>query len=596
MTNEVDTLLDTAFNHYNAGDFETAEEFARRVLSIKPSHGDGLYLLGLIAFQSGALEPASELLYQAVKLYPNTDNYVLALASVLQRLGRLDEALSFYEKHKDNPVVLAQMGFIYASKGQTEWAMSAFNKALAQDKMTAEAILGLAILAQQQGDLKKAETLLSDATAHLNSPELFYRLAVVYRLQGENDKALIQIDKALNLMNNHVYLNEKGLVLENLGQDDEALMVYRQAVDMNAYYPDPLAGQGNIYMRCHQYDLAEDAYKKALALDNKFFMAHHNLASLLYKQDRKNEALDHYQEAVIIDPKNMTAVYNLAVIQEDIGEFSEAAGLYFNALVGGLKNDTLEFRIASVLEQLFKSSKEGKKQALDFTKGWVKHFPDSVVAWHTLSALTGKKSSDAKGLMERYAQKLYDVFAIEYDEKMKKLKAISIDEAEQILKNKKFKKVLDLGCGTGSFGKKLKQNFNSLIGVDLSQKMLDIAQTTNSYDKLICASVTDYLENTKSSFDLIVMLELTGYLDDLSPVLNGIKSHLNQKGMFIFSVEYPSNNMASGLSSNGRYVYSKSDVITMLEKANLTLIDIKEINLRREDDGYAKGALVTGTL
>ena len=147
--NEIDALLDTAFAHYNQGDFETAEEIGRRVLSIEPSHGDGLYLLGLIAFQSGALEPASDLLYQAVKLYPNQDNYALALASVLHRLGRLDEALSFYEKYQNNPAVLAQMGFIYASKGQTEWATSAFHKALELDKTNAEAVVGLAAILQR---------------------------------------------------------------------------------------------------------------------------------------------------------------------------------------------------------------------------------------------------------------------------------------------------------------------------------------------------------------------------------------------------------------------------------------------------------------
>ena len=587
--NEIDSFLDTAFSAYNEGKFDESEEMVRRVLNIEPTHGDGLYLLGLIAFQSGALDPASDLLYQAVKLYPKQDNYALALASVLHKQGRLDEALSFYEKYKDNMTVLAQIGMIYAEKGQTEWANSAFQKVIDTDKNVAEAFIGLAVLAQKQGAFEKAKNILLQAP---QTPDVLYRLAVVYRHMEHLQQALSYIDKALSIHSHYVYLNEKGLILEALGQDDNALDLYLSAADANAYYADAFANQGNIYLKKGQDDLAEDSYKRALALDNKFFMPHHNLATLLYRQGRKYEALDHYQEAVIIDPKNMSAVYNLGIIQEDVGEFSEAAGLYFNALVGGFENPALEFRIASVLERLFKSSKEGKKQALDFVKGWVKHFPDSVVAQHTLDALTGKKSIGSAERIQAYSQKLYDVFAPEYDNSMQKMNASVIETATQLLNEKRFDDVLDLACGTGTFGKQLKQNFNSLLGVDISQKMLELAKQTGVYDKLECTSISNYFRNTQETFDLIVALEVTGYLDDLSELFQGVKSHLNKDGCFVFSIEYPVDKKDTELSLSGRYLYSQEFVKQTLEQSGLIMTEIKEINLRREGADYAKGAVL----
>ncbi len=590
--NDIDGFLDTAFAAYNDGRFEDAEELVRRVLNIEPTQGDGLYLLGLIAFQSGALEPASDLLYQAVKLYPNQDNYALALASVLQKQGRLDEALSFYEKYKDNMTVLAQIGLIYALKGQNDWAKSAFQKVIETDASVAEAFIGLAILAQKQNDFDTGESLLLQAP---QTPEVLYRLAVLYRHRGQLQQALVSIDKALDMLQNHVYLNEKGLIFEALGHPQEALDMYLEAGDKNVYYADAFANQGNIYLKQNQDDLAEDAYKRALNLDNRFFMAHHNLATLLYRQGRKYEALDHYQEAVIIDPKNMSAVYNLGVIQEDVGEFSEAAGLYFNALVGGFENPALEFRIASVLERLFKSSKEGKKQALDFVKGWVKHFPDSVVALHTFDALTGKKSAGAGDRILAYSQKLYDIFASEYDNDMQKIDSAVIDTAGEMIQDKKFKKVLDFACGTGSFGKKLKQNFKSLFGVDISQNMLDIAKMTGAYDELICSSGLAYFNASKDTFDLIAALELTGYLDNLSDLFQGVKSHLTPDGLFIFSVEYPTDNKDTELSVSGRYLYSLDFAKQALTNAGLTPTEVKEINLRREGSDYAKGAVLIAT-
>ena len=590
--NEIDSFLDAAFLAYNEGHFDEAEELVRRVLNIEPTHGDGLYLLGLIAFQSGALDPASDLLYQAVKLYPQQDNYALALASVLQKQGRLDEALSFYEKYKDNPLVLAQMGMIYATKGQAEWAHSAFSKAIELDKGIADAYIGLAMLAERENNFEKSEQLLLQSP---QTPDVLYRLASLYRHMNNLSKALTYINNALSGMNNHVFLNEKGLILEALGKDDEALQTYLSATDMNAYYADAFANQGNIYLKRGQEDLAEDAYKRALALDNKFFMAHHNLATLLYRQGRKYEALDHYQEAVIVNPKDMSAVYNLGIIQEDVGEFSEAAGLYFNALVGGFENPALEFRIASVLERLFKSSKDGKKQALDFVKGWVKHFPDSVVALHTQDALLGKKSSDKKDIAKAYAEKLYDVFASEYDESMKKMQASVIDTAMEMIQDKKFDSALDLACGTGTFGLKLKQNFKTLLGIDISQKMLDEAQKVDVYDKLEHIPIDDYFQSSNDKFDLIVALEVTGYLDNLSELFDGVKTHIHSDGQFILSIEYPLDKNETQLSVNGRYLYSMEFTKQALEKEGLTVVEVKEINLRREGNDYAKGAVLIAT-
>ena len=131
--------------------------------------------------------------------------------------------------------------------------------------------------------------------------------------------------------------------------------------------------------------------------------------------------------------------------------------------------------------------------------------------------------------------------------------------------------------------------------MDISQNMLDIAHITGVYDKLICSSVSEYLKSSKDTFDLIVALELTGYLDNLSDLLQGVKSHLVPDGMFIFSIEYPTDKNDTELSTNGRYLYSLEFTQSALEKAGFKTVEIKEINLRREGSGYAKGAVLVAT-
>lgn len=590
--NDIDALLDTAFVDYNAGRFNRAEQLARQVLNIAPTHGDALYLLGLVAYQSGALEPAAGLLYQAVKLYPDMANYALALAAVLHKQGRLEEALSFYEKHKDNPAVLTQIGLIYAAKGQDDWAKSAFKEALKKDESLTEAFIGLADLAEKHGDFPEAERLLTHAHTVQPTPEVLYQLARLYRLTGREKQALPIINQAIELYKSVVYVNEKGLILEALQAYDEALDAYIETTHMSAYFADGFCNQANIYLKQGHFDLAEDSYKRALALDKKFLQAHHNLASLLYKQGRKNEALEHYREAIIINPKHVESIYNLAVILEELGEYSEAAGMYFNVWALGMKNDSLDFRIAATLQELYRLSGDGKKQALDFAKGWVKNAPDNDVAKHTLDSFTGKKSAD----MDKYSERLYDAFAPEYDETMKHLDSKVIQTAISLLGKKRYKNVLDLACGTGTFGKMFKNRFNMITGVDISQKMLDQAQKTKAYQKLVHSSIGAFFDTTKKKYDLIMALEVSGYLDTLPLFFESVRTHLTADGVFIFSAENTEADKDQELSLNGRYLYAPVYIEKMLHAAGLVQKEVIETDLRKEGTGYAKGFVIKAVL
>jgi predicted TPR repeat methyltransferase len=115
------------------------------------------------------------------------------------------------------------------------------------------------------------------------------------------------------------------------------------------------------------------------------------------------------------------------------------------------------------------------------------------------------------------------------------------------------------------------------------------------YDKLEHMPIDDYFHSSNDKFDLIVALEVTGYLDSLSELFEGVKTHLHSDGQFIFSIEYPLDKNETQLSINGRYLYSIEFTKQALEKAGLTVAETKEINLRREGNDYAKGAVLIAT-
>lgn len=584
----LETLLDAAFDAYNQGEFEHAETLARDVLNAEPAHGDALYLLGLIAYRAGALDPAADLLYQAVKLYPDTPSYQLTLASVLQKQGRLDEALSYYDRFPDHPMGRVQAGFIYLLKNQISFAESAFQKALSLQPDLPEAELGLAQCDIQVGGFSDAVARLEKLTDETPLPDALVCLASLYRRLNRTEEALSAVNRGLAITDNASFEVEKGLILEQSGQPKEALKAYRRAVDLDPYRSDVWANLGNVYHKLNDVAKAEDAYKRALQQDLNYPEAHHNLAVLLYEQSRMTEALEHYRAVLSRHPDYLPSLYNLAVIQEENGDEVEALGLYFNVLSRKGMFPDLDWRIANTLTTLFRKGRKEKKQALDFAKGWVKNFPDNPVAVHTYAALSGKKE---KASPLAYTKRLYEDFANTYDERMIRLNAQALSGLIDLIPSGSYRRVLDLGCGTGAFGRAFQAAGRHIKGVDFSPEMLAFADKTGAYDALVEGEISAFLQSDTNTYDLIVAVEVLGYVADLPALFGAVANRLAPDGVFAFSVETTERGDAL-LSFNGRYVYAPAYVASCLRAAGLNAVTTQVSPLRREGTAHAMGQLV----
>jgi len=75
-------------------------------------------------------------------------------------------------------------------------------------------------------------------------------------------------------------------------------------------------------------------------------------------------------------------------------------------------------------------------------------------------------------------------------------------------------KVIDLGCGDGAVGEALmKRGFRDICGADISQAMLNIAQTKGCYNQLKKADLLKPLPFDNNQFDLLVTAGVTTYLE-----------------------------------------------------------------------------------
>ena len=108
-------------------------------------------------------------------------------------------------------------------------------------------------------------------------------------------------------------------------------------------------------------------------------------------------------------------------------------------------------------------------------------------------------------------------------------------------KNLENKVILDLGCGYGeNTNFLLNRKASRVVGVDISQNMIDLANKFNKKDntEYLCMDMQD-IDKINFKFDLIISSLAIHYVKDYELLIKKIYNLLNDNGVFIFSLEHP---------------------------------------------------------
>lgn len=167
----------------------------------------------------------------------------------------------------------------------------------------------------------------------------------------------------------------------------------------------------------------------------------------------------------------------------------------------------------------------------------------------------------------------------------------------QDLKLGPFKRLLDLGCGTGLTGGALRDICGEMTGIDISENMVEIAHEKDLYETLFVAEVEDFLEdNDEDAFDLITATDVLPYLGALEPLFFGAAENLDPGGLFIFSSEtLPEATLAGRAYMVGphqRFAHAETYLRERLAATGFELIEIGDINVRMQNGEPSPGHLV----
>lgn len=165
-----------------------------------------------------------------------------------------------------------------------------------------------------------------------------------------------------------------------------------------------------------------------------------------------------------------------------------------------------------------------------------------------------------------------------------------LDAAIRAAHPERFPSVIDLGCGTGLMGEKLRPLCAHLEGYDISAGMLRIAREKAVYDRLVKADLQT-LVHEGEPVDLVTAADVFMYVGGLENVTATAGSMLREGGVFAFSVEHWQGKGDLILQPSRRYAHSETYVRSVLTKNALIPLSL-ETHMIRQDRGQPIEGLI----
>ncbi|MBI3775686.1 MAG: tetratricopeptide repeat protein [Gammaproteobacteria bacterium] len=480
----------------------------------------------------------------------------------------------------------------------------------------------LGLIALQRGEYELAIEFINSAL-HLNPQHAVYHfnLGHVYKRHGALQHAAVSYRTALAIRpDDSDALNNLGGVLLALDEVTEALHCFTQALQLTPHDAQLHCNSGHALLAAGQLDAARRAFHAALNVDETYAPAHHALAVHLQQradftqaqqhyqralqlapehaalhidfgtwhqtQDRLDDAAACYRHAITLDADAADAWNNLGAVQQAQGELQDAVRSYTHALRSAPEFAAAHKNLASAYHLLGK-----REHAIEHYHHALRLQPDYTEAEYELAALTGDTRAAPP---PDYVAGLFDQYAHEYDAHMTGVLGYNVPQQLRALVEPHLARpplaMLDLGCGTGLSGAVFHDLAHTLIGIDLSPKMISRARERDIYDQLCVGDVVSTNLDLNTKFDLILAADVFVYLGDLAAVFAAVREKLLSDGLFAFSVEL-GDEQDYVLRGAGRYAHAPAYVRTLAAQHGFIMRAEQQTILRKD-----YGSEITGVL
>lgn len=499
---------------------------------------------------------------------------------------------------------------------------------VANDLPSIQQRLSAAIFAHGQGEAATAEAIYREVLDIMpDNPEALHYLGVCHQQRGELAEAERLMQQSVSLApNNPTFLSNLGNILKGNDNLPAARAAYLQALALKPDFIDALNNLGNCHLAENSAELAIQAFESALKLGGENPRLLNNLGMAYFSANRLDNAEGCFKRSLTAQPINPVALFQLGLLAKQLNQleraidyFSKACEIapqYAEAWNGLGACYVSARRYAEAVEPLqraigLRSNFGEAYNNLGGTFRGLGRLSEAINAFetaisineafaknrHLIAAMQGEGTDRPP---EEYVRDLFDSYAEKFDTHLtgelayqipKQLRALLNSDAPQ---DPKSLSILDLGCGTGLAGLAFQELAHTLMGVDLSQKMLDKARERGIYDQLVQGDLLTTAEAlADESINVAIAADVLVYLGKLESLFITLSRKLRPGGSFLFSVEaienttalqadYPSAIPEFQLDSSGRYQHSSHYLKRLAADSGFMCIKIDSATVRLE--------------
>lgn len=377
----------------------------------------------------------------------------------------------------------------------------------------------------------------------------------------------------------------EALALHRRGQSDAALAALLSLVAAHPASPRVRVALAFVQHATGELTEAAASCEAALGVAPGFVPALVQLALVCRDRGEHARALALHEQVAALAPSLREAHFHVGVAAERVAQRALAVAAYERALA-------LDPGYAAALGNLANALvRDGRRdEALALYRRLEAVDADSGLAQHMIAALTGATTARCP---PDFVRALFDASAASFDDVLVNDLAYRTPAAlAALVLEAGFTRgsVLDLGCGTGLFGREVRGHATRLVGVDLSSRMLEVARRGGDYDALEAEDIEAYLAATERAWDLIALADVFPYLGAPAPWLAACARVLAPGGRIALSTELTEQGDLV-LGANGRYAHRPEALVRAASESGLVVLATRRLVLRREGDGGVSGAL-----
>lgn len=382
-----------------------------------------------------------------------------------------------------------------------------------------------------------------------------------------------------------------GFLLQQTGRLQEAVEQLTVAIALDDSHAEWHFNLGITYMKQGQAALATRAFQDAIAIDPDKYFYWTNLGAAFESNGEPDQAERCYLTASGINPNCPDAFYLLSALYLTLERFEEARHFNYRGIVVSPADSHSKIVLGQAFHELGRTG-----EAIALFEDWLAEEPGNPVATHLLAAYRGQHAPEQ--CSSQYVEQTFDAFADSFENILGRLKYSGPQLVQEHLATLGIPdgslNVLDLGCGTGLVGEKLQPYARNMVGVDLSQGMLERCSAKELYDRLYKAEIADFLRTTDDRYDLITCLDTFIYLGRLDEIFVLIHQRLRRDGILIFSTERLASSFGTAyhLNISGRYSHHPDYLSAALRAAGLRIEAMRDVTIRTESGCPIAGQFV----